>query len=144
MITSDKLVAALCLAMTGGMVAEFVKPQMPEGSNFGHMTLISAGVGLVIGWRVMGRRAGRSGPVELGLLGVAAMVFLGAGSFGFIEMFRLEMRRRLDEPVEAVERAVTVAMEYGLYLLHPTILVTLVVGAMVSGYFTNFAARRWG
>ncbi|WP_299420574.1 TrgA family protein [uncultured Shimia sp.] len=144
MITSNKLVAALCLAVIGGLVAEFVKPQMPEGSNFGHMTLISAAVGLLVGWRVMGRRAGRSGSLELGIVGVAALVFWALVLFGLIEMFRLAMRRRLDEPVEAMERAVTVAMEYGLYLLHPNILITLALGAIVSGFFTNFAARRWG
>ncbi len=144
MISSNKLVAASCLAIIGGLVAEFVKPQMPEGSNFGHMTLISAGVGLVVGWRVMGRRAGRSGSLELGLVGVAAMVFWGLVLFGLIEMFRLAMRRRLDEPVEAMERAVTVALEYGVYLLHPNVLITLAVGAVISGMFTNFAARNWG
>ncbi|WP_412554713.1 TrgA family protein [Shimia sp. MIT1388] len=144
MISSNKLVAASCLAIIGGLVAEFVKPQMPEGSNFGHMTLISAGVGLVVGWRVMGKRAGRSGSLELGLVGVAAMVFWGLVLFGLIEMFRLAMRRRLDEPVEAMERAVTVALEYGVYLLHPNVLITLAVGAVISGIFTNFAARNWG
>lgn len=144
MISSNKLVAASCLAVIGGLVAEFVKPQMPEGSNFGHMTLISAGVGLVVGWRVMGRRAGHSGSLELGLVGVAAMVFWGLVLFGLIEMFRLAMRRRLDEPVEAMERAVTVALEYGAYLLHPNVLITLAVGAVISGIFTNFAARNWG
>jgi hypothetical protein len=144
MISSNKLVAASCLAIIGGLVAEFVKPQMPEGSNFGNMTLISAGVGLVVGWRVMGRRAGRSSSLELGLVGVAALVFWGLVLFGLIEMFRLAMRRRLDEPVEAMERAVTVALEYGLYLLHPSVLITLLMGAVISGIFTNYAARNWG
>jgi ABC-type uncharacterized transport system permease subunit len=144
MISSNKLVAASCLPITGGLVAEFVKPQMPEGSNPGQMTMISVVIGLVVGWRAMGRRAGRSGAVELGLVGVVSMVFWGLIMFGLIEMLRLAMRRRLDEPVEALERAITVAMEYGLYLLHPTVLVTLAVSAVVSGYFTNFAAKRWG
>ncbi|WP_294220270.1 TrgA family protein [uncultured Shimia sp.] len=144
MISSNKLVAASCLAITGGLVAEFVKPQMPEGSNPGQMTMICVVIGLVVGWRVMGRRAGRSGAVELGLVGVVSLVFWGLLMFGLIEMLRLAMRRRLDEPVEALERAITVAMEYGLYLLHPTVLVTLAVSAVVSGYFTNFAARHWG
>ena len=144
MISSNKLVAASCLAILGGQVAEFVKPQMPEGSDFGHITLISAGVGLVVGWRVMGRRAGRSGSLELGLVGVASMVFWGLVLFGLIEMFRLAMRRRLDEPVEAMERAVTVALEYGVYLLHPNVLITLAAGAVISGMLTNFAARNWG
>lgn len=144
MTTSNKLIAAICLAFIGGLVAEFVKPQMPEGSNPGQMTLICAAIGLVVGWRVMGRRAGRIGSLELGIVGVASLVFWGLAMFGIIEMLRLAMRRRLEEPVEAMERVVTVALEYGLYLTHPSILITLAVGAVVSGYVTNFAARRWG
>lgn len=144
MTTSNKLVAAICLALIGGLVAEFVKPQLPEGSDPGHMTLVSAAIGIVVGWRVMGRRAGRSGSLELGLVGVCSLVFWGLMMFGLIEMLRLALGRRLEEPVEALERVVTVATEYAVYLAHPNILTTLAVGAVVSGYVTNFAARRWG
>ncbi len=144
MTTSNKLIAAICLAFIGGMVAEFVKPQMPEGSNPGHMTLIAAAVGLVVGWRVMGRRAGRSGSIELGMVGVFWLVFWGLATFGTIEMLRLALRRRFDEPVEALETLVTIALDYGLYLSATPILITLAVGVVVSGYVTNFAYRRWG
>ncbi len=144
MTTSNKLIAAICLAFIGGLVAEFVKPQMPEGSDPGHLTLISAFVGVIVGWRVMGRRAGQSGSIELGLVGVAALVFWGLFVFGMIEMLDLAYSRRLDEPVEAMERVVTIALEYALYLAHPNVLITLGVGVVVSGFATNFAARRWG
>ncbi|CUH53648.1 TrgA family protein [Shimia marina] len=144
MTTSNKLIAAICLAFIGGLVAEFVKPQMPEGSDPGQMTLISAAVGLVVGWRVMGPRAGRSGPIELGLIGVFWLVFWGLATFGTIEMLRLALRRRFDEPVEALENLVRIALEYSLYLSATPILITLLAGVVVSGTVTNFAHRRWG
>ncbi|MDA5555853.1 TrgA family protein [Shimia sp. MMG029] len=144
MTTSNKLIAAICLAFIGGLVAEFVKPQMPEGSDPGHMTLISAVVGILVGWRIMGRRAGRVGSLELGILGVFWLVFWGLALFGLIEMLRLALRRHFDEPVEAMEAVVTIALDYGLYLSATPILITLVIGAIVSGYLTNFAHRRWG
>lgn len=144
MTTSNKLIAAICLAFVGGLVAEFVKPQMPEGSNPGQMTLISAAVGIVVGWRVMGKRAGTCGPIELGLIGVFWLVFWGLATFGCIEMLRLALRHKFREPVAALEAMVGIALEYGLYLTAPSVLMTLGVGVVVSGYFTDFARRRWG
>lgn len=144
MTTSNKLIAAICLAFIGGLVAEFVKPQMPEGSDPGQMTLISAVIGIVVGWRVMGKRASKSGALELGAVGVASLVFWGLIMFGLIEMLDLAMRRRFDEPVEALEKVVEIAVEYALYLAHPNVLITLAVGVFVSGFATTFAARRWG
>ncbi len=144
MTTSNKLIAAICLAALGALVAELVKPQLPEGSDPGHMTLVSAAIGIVVGWRVMGRRAGRSGPIELGLVGVGSLVFWGLMVFGLIEMLRLALRRRFDEPIEALEAMVQHAVQYGIYLTHPNVIVTLVVGVVVSGYVTSYAQRRWG
>ncbi|GAA6178815.1 hypothetical protein NBRC116594_02530 [Shimia sp. NS0008-38b] len=144
MTTSNKLIAAICLAFIGGLVAEFVKPQMPEGSDPGHMTLVAAAVGLFVGWRIMGRRAGRSGSLELGMVGVFWLVFWGLAVFATIEMIRLAIRHRFDEPVAALEALVTIALDYGVYLLAPPILITLAVGVVFSGYVTNFAHRRWG
>ena len=54
MPTANNLVAALCLAFLGAILAELVKPQMPEGYDFGYFTLVSAALGLVVGWKVMG------------------------------------------------------------------------------------------
>ena len=49
MPTANSLVAAICLAILGAVVAELVKPQMPEGMDFGYFTLTSAGLGLLVG-----------------------------------------------------------------------------------------------
>ncbi|WP_422049953.1 TrgA family protein [Shimia sp.] len=144
MISSNKLIAAISLAVVGGFVAEFAKPQMPEGSNPGYMTLISAAVGLCVGWRIMGPRAGRDSSIGLGMLGVVSLVFWGLAVFGTIEMLRLAMRRRFDEPVEALEMIVTIALKYGQYLAATPVYITLAVGIVISGYVTNFAYRRWG
>jgi hypothetical protein len=128
----------------GGLVAEFVKPQLPEGSDPGRMTLIAVAVGIFVGWRMMGPRAGRTSGFELGISGAFWLSFWGLMVFGLIEMLRLAMRRRFEEPVEAMEMVVTIALQYAMYLSAPPILITLALGGILSGYLTNFAYRRWG
>lgn len=144
MPTANNLVAAICLAFLGAIVAELVKPQLPEGFDPGSMTLVAAAVGMVVGWVIMGPKAIKNGPVNNGITGVAALVICGLLVFGGYEMLQRAMKRYYTEPVEAIEQIVAIALEYGLYLTQPVILVTLGVGALVAGFFTDFAHRRWG
>ncbi|MGR3712571.1 MAG: TrgA family protein [Shimia sp.] len=144
MPTANKFVAALCLAFLGAIIAELVKPQLPEGSNPGSMTLISAGVGILVGWVIMGPKAPRGMPVNNGIVGVFGLVFFGLMVFGSMEMLERALKRHYTEPIEALEQIVAIALEYGLYLTNATILVVMAIGAVVSGFLTNFAYRRWG
>lgn len=144
MPTSEKLIAAICLALIAGVVAELIKPQLPYGFDPGRFTWVCAAIGLSVGWRIMARRAGRSSSIEVGLIGVASLVFWGLIFFGMREMLNLAMRHKFSEPVQALEHVVTLAIEYAAYLNTPGIIATLGVGAIVSGYLTNFGKRRWG
>ncbi len=144
MPTSEKLIAAMCLALIGGMIAELIKPQLPYGFDPGRFTWVCAALGVTVGWRVMARRAGRSSAFEVGLFGVVALVFWGLLFFGMREMLNLAMRHKFSEPIEALEHVVTLAIEYAAYLNTPGIIATLVVGGILSGYLTNFSKRRWG
>lgn len=140
---ANNLVAALCLALLGALVGELVKPQLPEGSDAGRLTLICAVIGLGIGWRVMGPKAGKGRAISNGITGVVALLFSGLLVFGSIEMLNMALRRRYQDPIEAIEHVVTLASEYSLYLAHPTVIVSLVVGALVSGAATESAYKRW-
>ena len=59
MPTAAKLVAAILLAALGFVAAGRYVQLMPEGAVAGHLGLICAGLGAVVGWLVLGRRAGR-------------------------------------------------------------------------------------
>ena len=145
MPTANNLVAAFCLAILGAVVAELIKPQMPEGFDFGHFTLISAALGLFLGWKVMGPRAGKGTTMAInnGVTGVVALVIVGLLLFGAIEMLDRALNRRYQEPIKAIQDIISLAADYSVTLLAPNVIGALVIGAVLSGLFTEFAYRRW-
>ncbi|MCP4824145.1 MAG: TrgA family protein [Shimia sp.] len=144
MPTANNLVAAICLAFIGAIVAELVKPQLPDGFDPGNMTLVAAAIGLVVGWKLMGPKAHKAGPINNGITGIVGLVVIELLVFGAHEMLMRALDRRYTEPVEAIEQIVAIALEYGLYLTDPAILIVLAVGGVVTGFFTDYAYRRWG
>ncbi|TMV06558.1 TrgA family protein [Ruegeria sediminis] len=145
MPTATRLVAACCLALLAFIVSGQVIDLSPEGTNFGYFTFVNIGLGLVCGWIVMGKRAGKgtTAAINNGLTGMAAMVFWGLFVQGCNEMFTLAMRHRYDGPFEALLAIFQIGVEFGKVLLEPHIIVTLLVGAVLSGLATEAAWRRW-
>ena len=145
MPTANNLVAALSLAILGAVVSELIKPQMPEGFNFGHFTLISAALGLWVGWKIMGPRAGKGTTMAInnGVTGVITLVIAGLLLFGAIEMLDRSLNRRYQDPITAIQDIVSLSADYSVTLLDPKVITALVVGAVLSGLITEFAYRRW-
>lgn len=145
MPNAARLVAALCLAVLAFIVSGQVMPRMPEGTDFGYFTYVNMGLGLICGWVVMGKRAGRgiTAAINNGLTGIAALVFWALFVQGCYQMVHLAMRNRFDGPFEAIFAVLKIGMDYGMVLLVPNILVTLLIGALVSGVATEFAWRNW-
>lgn len=145
MPTASRLVAALCLAVLAFIVSGQIIDQAPEGTNFGKFTYVNIGLGIICGWVIMGRRAGRGATwaINNGLTGMAALVFWGLFVQGTNEMFRLAMRHRFDGPFEAVLAIFTLGVEFGQQLLVPHIIWTLLIGGVLSGVLTEAAWKRW-
>jgi len=140
-----KLFAAGSLAILAFIVSGQYMPLMPEGTDFGYFTFVNMGLGIVCGWAIMGRRAGRglTAAINNGLTGMAAMVFWALFVQGSYEMFRQAMRNRYGGPLEALSSIFTIALEYGLIMLVPSIIVTLLVGGVVAGMAADYAKKRW-
>lgn len=145
MPTGSKLIAAICLAILGAIVAEMVKPLMPESTNFGYFTVISAILGLVVGWLHLGARAGGTitDGINNGITAAVLLVLLGLFVFGTYEMIDQALRHRYTTMVEALRGILEIGVDYGQYLLNVNIIATLVIGAIVSGYVTEYAYRHW-
>jgi len=145
MPTANRLVAAICLAIIGAIVAELVKPLMPEGAYFGPFTYVSAAIGFCVGWVNLGPRAGGGTAVAInnGLTSVIVLVVVGLLGFGSREMLRQALRHRYTEPMEALRGVLEIAMGYGSYLLDIKIIAVLIIGGIVSGLATETAFRRW-
>ncbi|WP_164658928.1 TrgA family protein [Tropicibacter sp. Alg240-R139] len=140
-----RLVAAVSLALIAFIVSGLVMPLMPEGMDFGYFTWVNVGLGVLCGWVVMGKRAGRgiTPAINNGVTGVLALLFWGLFVQGAYEMFRQAMRNRFDGPFEALGAIFTIGFDYGLTIMVPSIIWTLLVGGVLAGLATEFAWRQW-
>ncbi|KUP91364.1 TrgA family protein [Tritonibacter horizontis] len=143
--TAGRLVAALCLAVLAFILSGQIIPLMPEGTDFGYFTYVNMGLGFLVGWKVMGARAGRGFVPGLnnGLTGAAVMVLLGLFLQGAVEMFRLAHRHVYDGPFEAVAAIFTIGLEYFFIMAVPNVLLTIAIGGLLAGFVTEQAAKRW-
>ncbi|CUH43746.1 TrgA family protein [Ruegeria atlantica] len=145
MPTAPKLVSGLCLLIVAFLVSSMVIENGDEGKNYGMFTYVNMALGVICGWWIMGKRAGRgwTAAINNGLTGMAALVFWGLFVQGVNEMLRLAMRHRYDGPFEALISIFKIGVEYGQQLVVPEILWTLIIGALITGLVTEEAARRW-
>jgi len=145
MPTAAKLVAALCFALTGFLAAEAVKRQIPEGTDFGPFSLVIAGLGLIAGWRVMGRLAGKGwiASVGYGLRTSVTVAFAGLVIYAIERMIQRALDMLYKGPVEAVLGVFEQMVTLGAYVLRQEVLVVLAVGAVFGGIAAEWAARRW-
>lgn len=145
MPNASRLVAALSLSLVAFIVSGQIMPLMPEGLDFGYFTYVNIALAVICGWIVMGKRAGRgtTAGINNGLTGVAALVFWGLFVQGCYEMFQRAMRNRYDGPFEALTAIVEIGFDYGVDIFAANVIITLLVGGVLSGLATEFAWRNW-
>lgn len=145
MPTAARLIAALCLGVLAWIISDMVKPLLPEGTDFGYFNFINLAIGILTGWIVVGSRAGRgySAAIGNGLTGVVVLVFWGLFLQSWNEMFRLALRRRYDGPVEALADVFQIGFDWGQTMVTSEIMISLLVGACLTGILSELAARLW-
>ena len=145
MPTAAKLFAAFAFTVVGFFAANVAIPHLPPGTVLGAFVPISALVGLVGGWRVLGPEAGHGWYLgAVSGIKTSALVVLGAlFIFSTERMLTNAFRRAYDGPMDAVIGIFAVAIEYGTVLLKPDVLAVLIVGGVLSGVLSDWAARNW-
>lgn len=145
MPTAAKLFAAFAFTVLAFFAAEVFKPHMSEGTQFGAFVPISALIGLVCGWRVMGPAAGRGDweAVQNGMKTSACMVVLALVIFATEAMLVQAFRRAYDGPMDAVVGIVSEGLKLGEMLLAPDMIALLIGGGALGGLLTEWADRRW-
>jgi hypothetical protein len=146
MPTAAKLFAAFAFGLVGFFAAEVMKPSFPEGMNLGWFSVICGLIGIYVGWSVMGANAGHgtSRAMATGLRASATIVFWAVVGFSIYEMLVRSIDKRYNGVMEAVLGTFELAYDYGALLLtsHMTLFV-LVVGGILGGMFSDWAAKRW-
>ena len=145
MPTAAKLFGALSFAVLGWLWGHVFSASLPEGAQVGFMREIVAGVGLVAGWRVAGKGAGKGYYAAMGngtKTGIVTAFFALLG-FGLYEMVVLSTKMRYDGPMEAVLDVFNIMLKYGRLMLTSDMIVSFVAGSVVGGWITEFAGRHW-
>lgn len=145
MPTAAKLMSAIALALVAFIVSEQVKPLLPEGTDFGYFSFVNAGFAAYVGWKLIGKRAGRGvmRSINNGLTGMVAMVLLVLFVQSFWIMFENSRKLRYDSVSEAIQSIFSMMTEYGLLLLQVNIITTLIGGAVFCGLLAEATSRRW-
>lgn len=145
MPTAAKLFAAIAFTLVGFFAAEVFKPHMGEGTQFGVFSQISALIGLVCGWRILGREVGHGWweSANSGMKTTVAMVALALVIFSIEEMLVLAIRRSYDSPMEAVVGSISIGVDFIQKMFVADVLIVLFAGGILSGLLAEWAARRW-
>jgi hypothetical protein len=145
MPTASKIISALLMAFLAYFVSDLYKPQLPEGTQVGLMSPINALFGFVMGWRLIGRGAGKGMRVAIsyGFTAVAATLFWAILFWSAYRMTVLSTRGRYSGPSEATQDFFSMAGEYVLLLNKPDIYGSLIVGAIFVGWLAENVARRY-
>ncbi|WP_010141789.1 TrgA family protein [Oceanicola sp. S124] len=147
MFTMGRVTAAAVLGGTGYLVATQVMAVWDEEMRFGYFPWVSLGLGLWAGWQITGRRATRHvGPglaAAYGLTGMGLMLLAGLFVFCGNEALRKALRRRYDDPMEAILDILPIAADWGANLLHPHIIATLLAGGLMAGGLARAVDRIW-
>ncbi len=140
-----RLVAALCLGVVAFVASGLVVPLMPESTDFGWFREVNVALGMICGWVIMGKRAGRGvlPGIGNGLTGVAALVFWALFVQGCYEMVRLAMRHRYGGPFDALTGIFRIAADHAMAVMVPGLILFLAAGGVAAGLATEYARRTW-
>ncbi len=145
MPTGGKLVGAILFAVLAWFVSDLVKPLLPEGTPTGMLSPINAFIGLLMGWNLMGKGAGKTyrQSIGYGLTTVAATTFWALLLWGGLKMYDRAVKLWFDGPMQALQKMAEFMLEYALLMNDNQVLGTMIVGGIFGGLLTEFFARRW-
>lgn len=146
MPTAAKLVGGLCLAITAAIAAMVFIDNYTGVYQVGFRFIAgNAIVGFFAGWYALGKNPGY-GIFVAAANGVRALVFLliGAGML-FASVFVLGNleRNNFNDPVDLPLLWIQTSFDFVVLAFTGPVLLTLLIGGVVSGLITYIASRRW-
>lgn len=147
MPTAARLFAAIVLGATALLASVAYVPLLPEGTRVGMLAPLNTVLGVLVGWRLVGRTAPGQGygrALTQGFVGAAVLLFWVLLLWASWEMLQLSLRKRFDGVPEALEGVFSAMAEYGVLLLTgPAPGATLLIGGFLSGLVAEWGARRY-
>ncbi|MCF6443421.1 TrgA family protein [Nereida sp. MMG025] len=145
MPTAARLVAAVILAAMAWYVSDLIQPLMVEDPPHPRFQLINAGLGLLVGWTVIGSRARDTYVAAFahGLTGAAAWVFWAMLAHSTIKMVELSLRKQYDDAMQAVVGVFEIALKDGQIMGSALVVTTIIIVGMGAGLAATWASRRF-
>lgn len=140
-----RLIAAICIGLIAYVTSLQIIPLMPESTDFGSFAYMNAILGIVTGWTVMGKRAGRgvTAAINNGLGGALMLVLWGLFLHSCYQMFDRALDNWYNGFFAAIAAIFQFMAEFALLLLDPLLLLTLAAGGIIAGLLTEYAWRTW-
>ena len=144
MPTAGKAVAAVGLGLLAYYASGIVIEIWPDETQFGYFRYGCAALGVLMGWRVIGRRVGRGivPGIGAGITGLFALLFWCFLLFSFYEMITRSLGLRYKGPVEAILGMFDIAWRWAENIADPRLLLTLLLGAMAVGLVAELVSRK--
>ena len=147
MPTAAKLVAGLVFGFVAFLAAHFYALSLPGGASSGVLRQVSAVVGVLCGWFVMGPFAKRArGPVDAMGAGVRTsltMLIFVLLIFAIVDMMDRAFKGRFKTPLDAILSIFEQSMRLIVPVAQPGILGVLLLGGLAGGAMAHWAGRRW-
>jgi len=140
-----KLVAAIFIGSLAYVASVLVMPLLPDSTQFGRFIEVNVIIGIVSGWMVMGKRAGRglTAAINNGLGGALVLVIWALFIHSCYQMFDRAMSNWYTSVLDALAAIFQLMAKYALILTDPLVMVSLAVGGIVAGLCTEYAWRTW-
>lgn len=145
MPTAAKLMAAICFAVVGWVLANYYALNMPDATAAGPIREGAALVGIIIGWTVMGNSTGK-GYVEAAGAGIKTAVLLAVVALFLLalsEMLENSVKLRYEDAMEAFMDVLQTMVKRSQALVSLGVFGTILLGGIVGGILTENAGRRW-
>lgn len=145
MPTAAKLVAAALFAALALLAAEIYRPLLPEGTQTGWLHLGSAAIGLICGWRIMGRLVGKGylTAMNTGIRVSVTVLFWALLAFSIAVMIRRSTKMLYDDAGEAILAVFALMLDYAKLMLDAQFIAAVLLGGLLCGWLTEFVGRRW-
>ena len=145
MPTGAKLMAALSFAVVGWVLANYYAMNAVDSATLGPVREVSALVGAVVGWKLMGPSVGK-GYVEAAGAGIKTAVVLAVVALfllGLKEMLDNSVKMRYDGALDAILDIFQTMVKRSEGLLSLGVFGTILLGGIIAGLLTENAGRRW-
>ena len=145
MPTAAKLAGAVIFAIIGFIAVQLYLPHLPQELPPGLFRESTAALGIIIGWRVMGRLvgAGYTEAIGSGIRTSVTLVFWALLLFALQLMIRRSFKMMYDGPMEAVIGVFALMLEYGRVLWAADVLGWIFIGGALGGMLTEWVGKRW-